>query len=53
MKYKYLKYIFSFLIGVFSFNAVAQTELKSKVSDFLTYMPIESASIYIENSILA
>jgi len=50
MKYNYLKYIFGLLISVFSFNAEAQTELKSKVSDFLTYMPIESASIYIENS---
>ena len=31
-------------------NAIGQTELKSKVVDFLTYMPIESASIYVLNS---
>ena len=31
-------------------NAIGQTELKSKVVDFLTYMPIESASIYVQNS---
>ncbi len=50
MKYSYLKYFLCFFLVAFSFKAEAQTELKSKVSDFLTYMPIESASVYIENS---
>lgn len=31
-------------------NAVAQTEVKSKISDFLTFEPIESASVYVQNS---
>ena len=50
MKYNCLKIFFSLLIGALSVNLVAQTELKSKVSDFGTYAPIESASIYIENT---
>ena len=29
---------------------ISQTELKNRVVDFLTYQPIESASIYVENT---
>ncbi|MGO3183323.1 MAG: carboxypeptidase-like regulatory domain-containing protein [Aequorivita sp.] len=36
-----------FFIGATSF---AQSELKGKVADFLTYEPIESASVYIKNT---
>lgn len=50
MKDHYVKYILSLCIGFFCMNAIGQTELKSKVVDFLTYMPIESASIYVQNS---
>jgi len=50
MKYSYLKHFFSLLIGIVYINAFAQTEIKGKVSDFLTYIPIESASVYIENT---
>lgn len=39
--------ILIFFIGTTSF---AQTELKGKVADFLTYEPIESASVYIKNT---
>ncbi len=47
---RYLKHIFCLLILVFSINTFSQTELKSKIVDFLTYEPLESASIYVENS---
>lgn len=46
----FIKHIFSFLILFFSINAVSQTELKGKVVDFMTYEPLENASVYIENS---
>jgi len=42
-------YILFLLIG-FSLNSYAQTELKSKIIDFLTYEPLENASIYVANS---
>lgn len=50
MKYRYLKHFFSLLLVIFSASAFGQTELKGKISDFSTYAPIESASIYIENT---
>ena len=50
MKRSYLKYIISLVILFTSVNAFSQTELKSKIVDFLTYEPLENASIYIDNS---
>jgi len=50
MKCRYLKQFFSLVLVVFCSTAFAQTEIKSKVADFLTFMPIESASIYIKNT---
>jgi len=50
MKSYYLKHFLSLFIYLFCANAFAQTELKSKVADFLTFLPIESASIYIKNT---
>ncbi len=50
MKYGRLKYFLILSIGFFSIHSYAQTELKSKVVDFLTYMPIESASVYVKNT---
>lgn len=50
MKYfnkKHFSALFIFFITAATF---AQTELKGKVADFLTYGPIESASVYIENT---
>ncbi|MDC7996107.1 carboxypeptidase-like regulatory domain-containing protein [Altibacter sp. HG106] len=38
-----------FFVGA-SVAAQAQIELKSKVVDFLTYMPIENASVYVKNT---
>src|SRR5690606_6807590 len=44
---KSLLVLFIFFIGATTF---AQTELKGKVADFLTFESIESASVYIENT---
>ncbi|MAT90885.1 MAG: hypothetical protein CMC35_09330 [Flavobacteriaceae bacterium] len=41
----------TFSIGTF-FSAQAQIELKSKVVDFLTYAPIENASVYVKNTMI-
>lgn len=38
-----------FLSGV-SFSGFSQTELKGKVADFMTYEPIESASVYLDKT---
>ncbi|WP_281846993.1 carboxypeptidase-like regulatory domain-containing protein [Olleya namhaensis] len=35
------------LVGSF---AVAQTEIKSKVTDFMSMLPIENASVYVQNT---
>ena len=48
--HRFIKHTFSLLILFISLNAVSQTELKSKVVNFMTYEPLENASIYIENS---
>ena len=50
MMLRFVKYIFCFFILVFSANVFSQTELKGKVVDFITYEPLVSASIYVENS---
>ncbi|MBL4664216.1 MAG: carboxypeptidase-like regulatory domain-containing protein, partial [Flavobacteriaceae bacterium] len=50
MKYSYLKHFFSLCLFVFGMTAFAQTEIKSKIVDFQTYLPIESASIYVQNT---
>jgi len=46
----YLKRLFGILLVVFSMQTSAQTEIKSKVVDFFSYLPIESASVYIQNT---
>jgi len=50
MKNFTLKSIFALFIFFTGATTVAQTELKGKVADFLTFQPIESASVYIENT---
>src|SRR5690606_26556933 len=37
-------------IFFFSFSVFSQKELKNKITDFSTLMPVESASIYIQNT---
>lgn len=50
MKPTYFKPLLIFPILLFYFSTVSQTELKNKIVDFGTLMPIESASIYVQNT---
>lgn len=50
MKYYNIKHFFTLLIFFISATTFAQTELRGKVADFLTYQSIESASVYVENT---
>ncbi len=50
MKHFTLKSLFTLFIFFITSTTFAQTELKGKVADFLTFQPIESASVYIENT---
>lgn len=50
MKAPILKFFLSILILFIGTSSYAQTEIKGKVADFMTYEPIESASIYIEKT---
>ena len=50
MNYRFLNHFFGLVFCFFSIQAYSQIELKSKVVDFSTYEPIESASIYVLNS---
>lgn len=46
----YLKHILLVLLLVFVASVFGQTEIKSKVVDFTTLLPLENASIYLENT---
>ena len=50
MKHFTIKHFFLLFIFFIGATTFAQTELKGKVADFLTFQPIESASVYIENT---
>lgn len=50
MNFIRLKTFLVILIPFLTFNSFAQTELKGKVTDFMTFMPIESASVYIKHT---
>ena len=50
MKYFRSKHFFALLVFFVTATTFGQSELKGKVADFLTYQPIESASVYIENT---
>lgn len=50
MKVNYFKYLLTLSICFFCSSAFAQKELKNKITDFGTLMPIESASIYVQNT---
>ncbi|WP_159021406.1 carboxypeptidase-like regulatory domain-containing protein [Formosa sp. L2A11] len=43
-------YSLTILVCLFFISAYSQTELKNKIVDFSTMIPIESASIYIQNT---
>ncbi|WCO00803.1 carboxypeptidase-like regulatory domain-containing protein [Psychroserpens ponticola] len=50
MRIQLTKQFVLFSFCVFSMVSFSQTELKNKIVDFTTLMPIESASIYIKNT---
>ena len=50
MKVDYFKYLLTLPVFFFCFSVFSQKELKNKISDFSTLMPIESASIYVQNT---
>lgn len=50
MKTKSIKFLAASLMFLFFMSAFAQKELKNKIVDFGTLMPIESASIYVKNT---
>jgi carboxypeptidase-like protein len=50
MKYRYSKPILGLSVCFFCVNIFAQTEIKTRIVDFSTFLPIESASIYIKNT---
>ncbi len=47
---KYTKNCLVIAVLLFTFSGTAQTEVKNKIIDFTTLMPIESASIYVQNT---
>ena len=50
MRVNYFKYLLTLSIFFFCFSAFSQKEIKNKISDFSSMMPIESASIYVQNT---
>lgn len=50
MKTKSIHYLLCFAIFMFCFSVFSQQELKNKIVDFTTLLPIESASIYVKNT---
>lgn len=50
MKHFPIKHLLVLIIGLVTATSFGQTELRGKVADFMTYMPIESASVYIKNT---
>ncbi|MCK0123521.1 carboxypeptidase-like regulatory domain-containing protein [Gelidibacter sp. F2691] len=45
-----MKHLLTLALFLLCFSAIAQKELKNKIFDFGTLMPIESASIYVQNT---
>src|SRR5690554_7995160 len=50
MKHFSIKQLLFLMIGFITASSFSQTEIKGKVADFMTFMPIENASIYIKNT---
>ena len=50
MKHFPIKQFLCLMIGFIAASSFAQTEIKGKVADFMTFGPIESASVYIKNT---
>ena len=50
MKNTFLKGLLASTLFILAFSATAQIEIKSKIIDFTSFEPVESASIYVQNS---
>ncbi len=50
MKFHFFRFLFPIATILFFVNAHAQKDISNTVVDFSTQMPIESASVYIENT---
>lgn len=50
MKFFYQKLFVLILVSLIGIQGFAQAEIKGKVADFMTYAPIESASVYIDKT---
>ncbi|MCG2431971.1 carboxypeptidase-like regulatory domain-containing protein [Aequorivita xiaoshiensis] len=50
MKHFKLKHLVSVIVMFITATAFSQSNLNGKVADFLTFQPIESASVYIKNT---
>ncbi|RIA10399.1 carboxypeptidase-like protein [Flavobacteriaceae bacterium MAR_2010_72] len=50
MRSSYIKYLLRLAVVCFGLNGFSQIELKNKIVDFNTLVPIESASIYVKNT---
>ncbi|WP_418513896.1 carboxypeptidase-like regulatory domain-containing protein [Corallibacter sp.] len=46
----FLKRLLIVVFSLYSFSTIAQTELKNKIVDFTSFLPIENASVYIQNT---
>ncbi|WP_418511397.1 carboxypeptidase-like regulatory domain-containing protein [Corallibacter sp.] len=46
----FLKRLLIIVFSLYSFSTMAQTELKNKIVDFASFLPIENASVYIQNT---
>ena len=50
MKLTHFKHILSLVVFLISVSAFSQTELKNSVLDAETFLPLESASVYVKNT---
>ena len=50
MKYSLVTYVLCSMLGLLGLQGTAQTEITNQVIDFTTQLPIESASVYVQNS---
>ena len=50
MKKNVITYLLSIFFFALSISAFSQQELKNKIVDFMTLEPLESASVYIQNT---
>ena len=50
MKLSYLKHSRKLIVFLISITAFSQHELKNKVVDFVNLLPIENASVYVQNT---